>query len=172
MVENSTARAETAISGLVSREVVAGTALDRARQMVVSEGRRWLGTPFMHAQRMHGVGVDCAQLLIACYCETGVVEPVAPARYMPQWYRHDGSSLLTDWLAERCVVIPSESREMRGGEIVVFRFGQHDAHAAISIGGDAVIHAVARRGVVIDSIGAHTPLRARLSSVWMPKGWS
>lgn len=31
---------------------------------VVAEARRWVGTPYQHQARLHGVGVDCAGLII------------------------------------------------------------------------------------------------------------
>lgn len=139
-----------------------------ARLMVVSEARSWLGSPFMHAQRMKGVGVDCAQLLLACYCDTGLVAPIDPGHYSPDWFRNEDGQRLREWIASRCTrnLGPAEA-----GDIILFRFGRGESHSGISLGGELIIHAIARRGVVIDSIQPHSPLRKRLASVWTPSPW-
>lgn len=45
------------------------------RAAVVAEARRWLGTPWVHQHRTHGVGVDCAGLVIGVARELGLVAP-------------------------------------------------------------------------------------------------
>ncbi len=44
------------------------------RKQIVAAAREWLGTPYQHQQRMKGVGVDCANLVIAVGVELNVLD--------------------------------------------------------------------------------------------------
>lgn len=55
------------------------------RAMFVHYARRWIGTPFHHGARQPGVGVDCAQLIIAAALEAGIIDQEPPGlRYGPR----------------------------------------------------------------------------------------
>jgi NlpC/P60 family putative phage cell wall peptidase len=41
---------------------------------VVAEARRWIGTPYQHQARLHGVGVDCAGLIMGVGKELGLLD--------------------------------------------------------------------------------------------------
>ena len=41
--------------------------LDRRREAVIREAKSWIGTPFHHAARIKGAGVDCLMLLAEIY---------------------------------------------------------------------------------------------------------
>lgn len=142
-----------------------------ARQAAIAAARAWLGTPFHHAAKVTGVGVDCAHLLIACYCDTGIVASVDPEPYAPDWFLHtDGESPLERWVSARCRRVSSP--ETATGDILLFRYGRHVSHAGI-LADDRdgrVIHAFRGRGVVEDSCAPGTPLAARFASAWSPWG--
>jgi cell wall-associated NlpC family hydrolase len=59
-----------------------GLADQLLRAMVVEEARSWAGTPFRHQARVKGVGVDCAQLVIAVGEAAGVMR-IDPAAWRP-----------------------------------------------------------------------------------------
>lgn len=61
---------------------------DTMRRAVVAEALTWLRTPYHHAARIKGVGVDCAQFLIAVYAATGLIDDFTPDRYPPDWHLH------------------------------------------------------------------------------------
>jgi NlpC/P60 family putative phage cell wall peptidase len=42
------------------------------RQQIVSEARRWRGTPFQHQGRLRGVGVDCVGLVLCVARDLGL----------------------------------------------------------------------------------------------------
>jgi len=41
---------------------------------ITEAARRWIGTPYMHQQRMIGVGCDCVNLVIAVGLELGMLD--------------------------------------------------------------------------------------------------
>src|SRR5262249_43477037 len=49
------------------------TELDPRRAAVVAEAESWIGTPFHHAARVKGAGVDCLMLLAEVYERAGIV---------------------------------------------------------------------------------------------------
>src|SRR5260370_9302840 len=53
------------------------------RAAVVQEAESWIGTPFHHAARVKGAGVDCLMLLAEVYQHPGVVAPIDPPFYVP-----------------------------------------------------------------------------------------
>ena len=58
------------------------------RAAVVAEARRWLGTPYHHAARVRGAGVDCAMLPAAVYRTAGLIPDFTIERYPPDWHLH------------------------------------------------------------------------------------
>lgn len=143
--------------------------VERAR--LLAEARSWLGTPFHHGARVKGAGVDCAQLLIACYVETGVVDPFDPGFYSADWFLHDSGEALDrfrSWVERTCVAVDHPA----AGDLLLFHYGRAESHGAIYIGDDRVIHSFRGRGVIEEQCGSHTPLGLRRSSAWTPRRWA
>src|ERR1700730_18391720 len=106
----------------------ADTALRDLRASVVKEATSWSGTPFHHAARVKGAGVDCLMLLAEVYQRAGVVAPIEPPFYVPDWHLHRD--------AERSLEgLPRYASEITGpplsGDIALFRFGRTFSHGAI-----------------------------------------
>ena len=72
--------------------------LEHARARVVAEARRWIGTPYQHLGDVHGVGVDCAMLLIRIFTDTGLIQPMDPRPYSHQWHLHRSEERYLGWL--------------------------------------------------------------------------
>jgi NlpC/P60 family putative phage cell wall peptidase len=138
------------------------------RAAVVAEARRWLGTPYHHAARVRGSGVDCAQLLIGVFSAVQLIEPPRIESYPPDWHLHRS--------AERYLhVVLAHARELEGvsplpGDIVLWRFGRCFSHGAIVVDWPLVIHAYlgrpcvledAERAVWLDTIGEGTERQDR-----------
>ena len=141
---------------------------ERAR--VVQEAERWRGTPFHHGARIHGAGIDCANLLVAVFCGLGLCAEPAIAPYSPDWFLHGADDLLRRWVAEYCVWgAPPEL-----GDIALFRFGRFASHAGIVVQVDPldVVHSFRGAGVQRDSVAPGMALSARLHSVWTLKRWA
>jgi cell wall-associated NlpC family hydrolase len=67
----------------------ADAALERAqRARVIEEAISWLRTPYHHAQRLKGVGVDCAMLPAEIYHRAGVLPPIEMGYYPRDWHHN------------------------------------------------------------------------------------
>lgn len=145
-------------------------AIAAERERVALEVRTWIGTPFHHAARIRGAGVDCAQLLIAVYAGLGLVdEPTVPF-YPPNWFLHHGTELMRDIVAQFCV--PVETPDV--GDIALFRFGRSASHAGIIVALEPellFVHSFVASGVKIESLEEHSAARARLDSYWTLTRW-
>ena len=59
------------------------------RAAAVKEAKTWIGTPFHHAARVKGAGVDCLMLLAEVYERAGVTAGrIKPPFYVPDWHLH------------------------------------------------------------------------------------
>lgn len=141
------------------------------RAALLEEARSFLGTPFHHGARLKGVGIDCAQFLIACYVGRGIVAPFDPGFYAPDWFCHEDGERFRRWMERCCVAVESPALP-QPGDILLFRYGRAESHGAIYLGGDRVIHAFRGQAVIEDECGPGTPLAARHASTWMPARWA
>lgn len=138
-----------------------------ARARVVQEARAWLGTPYHHAARVKGAGVDCGQLVAAAFEAAGVVSPLAIAPYPSDWNLHRGAELYLD-------VVLQHAREIEGppspGDIAVWQFGRAFSHGAIVVEWPVIIHAYFGLGVVQEDALANQNLAARPVRFFSPWG--
>ena len=139
------------------------------RAAVIVEAQRWLGTPYHHAQRLRGHGVDCAHFLIAVYADAcQLVTPFEPQRYGKKWYLHESTPRLLQEMAEHCVLVDAPTP----GDIPVFQFGRAVAHGGILIDPTRMIHADATTGrVTIDSLAMGQAFHERLAGYWSLRRW-
>lgn len=117
---------------------------------VVAAAQTWLGCPYAHQQRMHGVAVDCAGLVIGVARQLGLVGEdfdISGYARIP-----DGHSLLT-----ACEQLMTRIKQdtMQPGDVVVVKFDSEPQHFGIlshyKHGGMAMIHAAAKYGKVIET---------------------
>jgi cell wall-associated NlpC family hydrolase len=123
------------------------------RIAVVREARSWIGTPYHHAARVKGVGVDCAMLLAAVYEEAGLVSPILFERYPPGWMLHRDAERLLDAVEARAFPVEEPGAP---GDLLVYRYGRAFAHGAIIVEWPVIIHAVQRAGVILDKVDGAT----------------
>lgn len=117
-------------------------------ERVVTEARRWLGTPYVHQASARGAGCDCLGLVRGVW--RGVVgpEPFAMPAYGPDWGEAGGEEHILRF-ARRCMTeIPPYSG--MPGDMLVFRWraGMVAKHLGILTGEARMIHAWERGGVV------------------------
>lgn len=114
-------------------------------EAIVAAARRWLDTPFQHQQRMLGVGVDCAGVVIGVARELGLSE-FDVTGYARQ---ADGRELerLCD---ENMTRVPPG--ELRLGDVLLLRFGREPQHLAVVTGLDPVyiLHATSEIGRCVE----------------------
>lgn len=125
------------------------------REAVVAQARTWLGTPYHHHAMIKGVGVDCATLLVACFTDAGLVDPVTLPEYSPQWHLHRVEAKYTDFIERFAKQV---DRRPLPGDIVVWKFHKAFAHGGIVSAWPLVIHAFIGRGVFEDDALANQML--------------
>jgi NlpC/P60 family putative phage cell wall peptidase len=116
------------------------------RDAVVTEARRWLGTPYRHQASMRDAGCDCLGLVRGVWRALCDVD-VTPPPYTPDWGEAGREVLLEGarlWLEEIAV------DNAAPGDVFLFRMvaGASVKHAAILVDADHIIHAYWGRAVV------------------------
>lgn len=119
-----------------------------SRDLVITEARTWLRTPYHHQARIKGAGVDCATLLCEVYEAAGVIPHVDPTPYPADWHQHvkDGSERYLGWLSR----YGREVDDAAPGDVIVWKFGRCFSHAAIYIGDGLIIHSYIGQGVRLE----------------------
>lgn len=115
------------------------------RASVVREAESWIGTPFHHAARVKGAGVDCLMLLAEVYERAGIVVRVEPPFYVPDWHLHRDAERYREGLLHYARAIEGPPLP---GDIALFRFGRTFSHGAIVTRWPRLIHAYWNIGVV------------------------
>lgn len=109
----------------------------------VAAARLWVGTPFRHACRQRGVGVDCVGLAIGVGNETGLLGGYDFTGYSavtaPGLCRREVSRFCDEFFG---------ADGLLAGDIVLFAFGGLEQHLAIYNGEGGIIHAYQSAGFV------------------------
>jgi len=132
------------------------------REAVVKEAVSWIGTPFHHAARVKGAGVDCLMLLAEVYERAGIVPHLEPPFYVPDWHLHRDAERYLEGLASHAHEIagPPRGTGPLPGDIALFRFGRTFSHGAIVTSWPRLVHAYWNIGVVYGDATLH-PLASR-----------
>ncbi len=144
------------------------TQLDFQRRQVVDEAMTWIGTPFANRARIKGVGVDCANLLVAAFAS---VERVTVPAYPPDWFLHSDREYLLDVIRPLCVPIDDPTI----GDIAVFQFGRAVSHAGIIVDDNPrrMIHAFRPMNrVQVDEVDVGSGMTSRLAGFWRLRRWA
>ena len=125
------------------------------REAIIAAAERWLRTPYHHAARVPGVGVDCVNLLCAVYEEAGVIQHIALPYYPPDWMLHRDEERFMIGIIEARL---GQVQRPRAGDIALFRFGRCFSHGAIVTRWPELIHAFASLGCVVRGDATKHPL--------------
>jgi cell wall-associated NlpC family hydrolase len=128
-----------------------------AREIIVAAAEGWLRTPYQHAQRCRGAGVDCINLLCAAYEEAGLSRHIELPFYPPDWMLHRSEERFLMGVIETRL---EQVQRPGTGDIALFRYGRCYSHGAIVISWPSVIHAFAGLGVVYGDARRHPLLDA------------
>ena len=130
---------------------------------VVTEARRWLGTPYRHQASLRGAGCDCLGLLCGVWRELGGDVPAMPP-YSPGWDEVARDDVLLS--AARTHLVEKPVTRISVGDVLLFRM-RRDAvakHLGVVSAPDRFIHAYAKHGVVENALSA--PWRRRVAAVF------
>ena len=115
--------------------------------LVVSEARRWIGTPYRHQGSARGIGCDCLGLLRGVWRSVVGEEPLPVPPYTADWaeWRADEPLLSA---AER--LLDRQADAAGPGTVLMFRWvaGAAVKHCGIMTTPDAMVHAYSGIGVV------------------------
>ena len=140
------------------------------RQAVIQEAVSWLGTPYHHAARVKGAGVDCGQILALVYEAAGITPEIVPDDYPHDWHMHRSEERYLATVERWAHKIDGPPEP---GDIALFRIGRCISHGAIVVSWPTVIHAVLKGGgVVFGDVVADADLAHHLVGYWSPFGGS
>lgn len=132
-------------------------------ESIVSEARRWLGTPYRHQAALCGAGTDCLGLVRGVWRALYGAEPEAVPPYSMDWSEPAREERL--WQAATRHLVVRDLDQEALGDVILFRMrsGSVAKHLGIVSGlspRPAFIHAYSGRGVVESPLSA--PWRRRI----------
>jgi cell wall-associated NlpC family hydrolase len=126
--------------------------MNGTREDVIREAQGWLGTPYHHAARVKGAGVDCLMLVLEVYGRSGVfarrgvdAASIPIPRYARDIMLHRNEETYLEGIRQYAV----EVTEPASGNLALWKFGRIYSHAAIIIDWPAIIHAYAPENRVV-----------------------
>lgn len=135
----------------------------RRAAALATELEGWAGTPYRHHCGVKGLGADCIHLVCHVLVNVGAI-PGSVLRHVPDyprdWHLHRQNTLLQDMiekylLVERVSIDMASAGFVEGvlidGDIVVYRFGRSNSHAAVYCRG-AIFQAIEGVGVASASL--------------------
>jgi len=120
------------------------------REQIVVEARKWIGTPYKHNQALLGVGVDCIGLVVAVGMALKINGDFNKESFLPyQGYSpNPNPNKMIKGMRE--FLTPVESPQIGDIAWIEPRQGM-PSHLAIKSGDNAVIHACATAGKVVEA---------------------
>ena len=109
--------------------------------LIVTEARAWIGTPYRHQASLKGVGCDCLGLLRGVWREVMGNEPEMPPPYAADWAEAAGAETLRD--AARRHLVEFDAGAFQAGDVLLFRWRRHlpAKHCGIATTPEAMVHA-------------------------------
>lgn len=118
---------------------------------VVTEARRWIGTPYRHQASTLGAGCDCLGLLRGVWRGLNGGEPEAVPAYAADWSEVSREERL--WAAARRHLAEVSRHVAAPGDVILFRMRSGSVAKHLGIQGEigampTVIHAYSGQAVV------------------------
>lgn len=133
------------------------------QQEIVSEARRWIGTPYVHQSSVQGAGTDCLGLLRGIWRALHGNEPEAVPAYSMDWSEPQGEERL--WGAALRHLTPKDLTREEVGDVLLFRMrsgsvAKHLGVASVVGNASCFVHAYSGYGVVESALSL--PWRRRI----------
>ena len=121
---------------------ITSTLRSLAREAIVSEARRWIGTPYRHQASLIGVGADCLGLVRGVWRNLYGYDAEKPPAYSADWAEASRQETLIAAADRHLIRVPDETG--LPGDVLLFRFRPHlpAKHAAILVTPTHVVHAI------------------------------
>jgi len=145
---------------------------------LIEEARSWKGTPYHHMARVKGAGVDCGQLLVACFAAAGYMEDFDPGYYTSDWHLHRDVDLYLQLVekymdrAEGDNDLPlADRKDFRAnpGDVLMFRVGRVYSHGAIVTDWPNIVHSYLPSEMVEEVSLINTPMSVRPMRRYVPR---
>jgi NlpC/P60 family putative phage cell wall peptidase len=145
-------------------------AMHLSRSLILTETRRWIGTPYHHQASVLGAGVDCIGLVRGIYRALYGHEPEAIPGYSRDWAEASGDETLL--AAATRHLIPIETAHATTGDVLIFRWRAHlvAKHAAILASPTTMIHAL--EGAPVSCVALSPWWRRRIAAAFAFPGVS
>ena len=111
----------------------------------ITEVRSWIDTPFLHAGRVKGVGVDCVGVLAGAGKAVGILD-YDNVNYSPKIV---DSALLVTELSRFADMTPIKDR--KPGDILLLSIHGNAQHTGVLVTPHTFVHAYASAGKVCES---------------------
>jgi cell wall-associated NlpC family hydrolase len=146
-----------------------------ARAAVLHEAFEWIGTPWMHKNRVKGRGVDCGNYPGGVFAAVGLIDMPPLLEYSHQFWAHSDQELFRDEIEKYC--IPLGRVEPEPGDIIGLKLrplGPTICHVGVCVRYPQFIHArggaFSKDGKV--ELGNLTgPYEKLWSGVWRLRRW-
>ena len=114
---------------------------DLARETLVAEARRWIGTPYQHQASLLGIGCDCLGLVRGVWRNCIGSEPERVIPYSSDWAEASREERLAQAGFRYFTPVPQDA--FAAGDVLLFRWRAElpAKHAAIATSADTMIHA-------------------------------
>jgi len=117
------------------------------REDILTEARRWVGTPFHHQGRALGVGVDCAGVVAGIAHNLGISD-FDRLDYAPIPNKRELEQVLDEHLM--ALSLPDPRRVDEPAAVLLMQFAAEPQHVAILTERDSIIHAYSRVGRCVE----------------------
>ncbi|WP_170564537.1 NlpC/P60 family protein [Ruegeria atlantica] len=133
------------------------------RNDIVTEARRWLGTPYVHQASVQGAGADCLGLLRGIWRALYGAEPERVPSYSMDWSEPQGEERM--WDAARRNLTAKPPSELAPGDVLLFRMRDGGVAKHVGVVSETgtvprFIHAYSGHGVVENALS--DPWRRRV----------
>lgn len=119
---------------------------DPRRDLVITEARTWIGTPYHHEARVKGAGADCGQFPLAAYEAAGIIPHVDVPHYPPDFALHSDDP----WYERIIRQFATEVEQPEPADFAIWQWGKTYSHGAIVVSWPVIIHAWAFTQQVIE----------------------
>lgn len=116
------------------------------RAAIVAEAMTWLKTPYHHRAKLKGIGVDCAQFVLAVYANVGLIDDFDTGEYPQDWHIHRDVERYLKIVLKFGAAVPLEAA--KPGDVILFKIGRVYSHGSIMTAPGQVIHAFQKAGMV------------------------
>lgn len=142
--------------------------MNARQQVVVSEARRWIGTPYIHQASVFGAGTDCLGLLRGIWRRIYETEPEKVPAYSMDWSEPQGEERL--WAAALRHLVSKQIDDEASGDILLFRMQPGAVAKHLGVAADlgkaaSFVHAYSKFGVIESPLSApwHRKIVARFT---------